>query len=255
MNYIIVIPSYNREELLKKTTLPLLKDIPSSIDINVLTDIDYQYNLTDRFKQITAPKGIGNVRNFIRRNWKGHKVLMIDDDIDSIDELVINMIDGSKKLEPIDNLHEFIMNCWSVADEKCANLWGVNLYHNAFFCRNTLTTKICYINGSFTGLNLNNKQDIEKSLQTELDHFEDFDFTIQTFIRDGTVLKFNNVCLKTKCFRAEGGIAEEVGGLKKRKEKAIINGKILQERFPGYCTLYKKKKFDVYNLKLKYPKK
>ena len=253
MSYVIVIPSYNREALLKKTTLPLLKDIPLDIPIYILTDEEYKYELDERYTQITPPdRGIGNVRNFIRLRWAGCNVLMIDDDIDSVDELVIRQ--GKKYLEPIQDLHDFILNCWAEAIRENAYLWGVNLYHNAYFCRHTTTTKICYINGSFTGLRLMGNDQL-KPLKTDIDHFEDFDFTIQTFIRDGVVLKFNSVCLKTKCFRAEGGIAEEVGGLDIRKQKAITNGKILEDKYPDYCKLYKKKKFDVYNIKLKMPKK
>tara|TARA_R110002020_G_scaffold431901_2_gene641965 strand:- start:4422 stop:5183 length:762 start_codon:yes stop_codon:yes gene_type:complete len=241
MDYLIIIPSYNREKLLKETTLKLLENVEHRIII--LYDKDYPYSPIDNIEQIEAPRGIGNVRNYIREHYNGYRILMIDDDINSIDKLN----DDGITFSPI-NFNEWVKTAWETASKENVKLWGVNLYHNSFFCRQTITTKLCYINGSFTGLDLTDNQ---LPLKTELDHMEDYDFTIQHFIRDKGVLKFNDVCLKTKCFRKEGGIAEELGGLDKRKLKAKINGEILENRYPNLCSLYKKKKFDVYNIKLK----
>lgn len=238
-DYIIVIPSYNREKLIYETTIPLLIEI--DVPIYILVDEKYKYDLPSRYKQIVGPRGIGNVRNFIRKKFNGKKVLMIDDDIESIDIL------DNNTLRPIYNLKKWINQCWETAEEQNVKLWGVNLYHNSFFCRKTMTTNLCYINGSFTGIDLTER---EEPLETTLDHFEDYDFSIQHFLRDGKVLKFNDVCLKTKCFRKEGGIAEELGGLDKRKEKADINGQILLDKYPDQISLVYSKKFKITNIKL-----
>ena len=238
-NYTIVIPSYKRKNLLKSTTLKLLENIKAPIHL-LLSEGD-DYDVSHNIKKILAPNGIGNVRNFIRQKYNGRRIIMIDDDIDSIDILINN------KLEPVKDLNKLINYGFQACEENMSKIWAVNLFHNAFYCRDSISTKICYMNGSFTGLDLTGN---EEPLKTSIDHFEDFDFTIQHYIRDGAVCKLNNICLKTKCFRANGGIAEQVGGLDKRKQTAFTNGTILEAKYSNYCKLYAKKKFNVYNLKL-----
>lgn len=242
MDYIIVIPSYNREQLLKDTTLKLLENIRK--EIFVLTDKDYQYDLIGypEIKQMIAPKGIGAVRNYIRKEFNGQRVLMIDDDILSIDRLEDN------ELIPVENLNDTIDLFWIEMEKHNAKLGGVNLHYNAWYASYGVSKRLTYINGSFTFLDLTDNQ---PPLTTQFNHFEDYDFTIQHFIRDGIVMKFKNICLKTKCFNRKGGIVEQLGGIEKRKKEALDNGQLIVNKYPQYSSLKYSKKYKIMNLKLK----
>ena len=56
MDYILVIPSYNREELFLDTTHKLIKDI--DVDKYLLTDHEYPYKHISGYRQIQIIKFI-----------------------------------------------------------------------------------------------------------------------------------------------------------------------------------------------------
>ena len=64
---------------------------------------------------------------------------------------------------------------------------------------------------------------------------------MEHFLRDGGVVRFNKIAVKTKYFEQEGGICGSLGGLENRKKTMEINSKYLVERFPGMCRLHEKK--------------
>ena len=242
MNYIIVIPSYNREELFLKTTHQLIKHLDCKKYL--LTDKEYPYKYIEGYEQQNAPSGIKNVRNYIRNIFNGKKVLCIDDDI-------IKLSRGTKSgfVDIYNNeLTTFIIDCWKRMQKENCYLGGINLHYNSFFCRNGISTNLTYINGSFTFFDL--KNNIEP-IYINVDHYEDYETSILYFQRDGKICKFCDVCIKTKCYNPVGGICEQLGGLDIRKESCYINGLMMEAVYPEYCKLGYSKKHNCYNLKLK----
>ena len=214
--FTIVIPSYNRADLLLETTfkylVKVIKDL-SKVNIDILVNDNisiehlnkylmyFPYNDHLHLRQMPPHvKSIGGVRNWIRQTYTGN-VLMMDDDITGI-------------------------------HHKC-NEW-------------TITTKLSYVNGSFTGIILPDAQDI----RTDIDHFEDYLFSILHWLKDGVVVKYSGVCLKTKPFNTDGGICEQKGGMGSRREEAFFNSKMLHLWFPELLSVKYSKKYKIDNIRL-----
>jgi hypothetical protein len=252
-NYRICIPSFNRPEIIKTKTLKLLEKY--NIEFNIIDifieneeqfDLYYE-NLKDNVKYhdlnliITDTKGIKEKRNFIRNYYYHYEdcefICSIDDDID---ELCIKVDD--KKIKPIDNLNEVIINNFVYTKKLNLNIWGVSAYHNPFFLQDKISTNLKYICGAFFGFIVDKKKEI---LQTNFNHYEDFEFSILHFIRDGGVVRFNNICIITKYF-GDGGINESYNGLENRKLDMKKSGEKFVEMYPEYSRLIQKKYgFDI----------
>tara|TARA_R110000851_G_scaffold320815_1_gene485872 strand:+ start:295 stop:1062 length:768 start_codon:yes stop_codon:yes gene_type:complete len=239
IDYKIVIPSYQRPQIFKDKTLALLKKYKIPIDnIDLLLGTpeegqEYRKVLGNGFATnfiYHGQKGIGAVRNFIKWYYKYQTnikyVIYLDDDIEDI-------LDWDK---PIENFESFIENMFYETETKGLNLWGVSAFHNPFFLKKTITTNLKYICGAFNGEIIDRtKHDI----YTEYDHFEDFAFTCEHYIRDGGVVRNNGVCIKTKYF-SPGGICASYGGLENRKKDMEEASKHFKWRYGNMCRVIEK---------------
>ncbi len=249
-----VCPTYKRSKLLCQTTLPLLDSngideislYLSSDQIKVYRDEISKYNFNIRILYIgTEITGIGNIRNLIRDSYgEGTNVLMIDDDIKSL----MFKPEHSNKLETLDNISEFVHRMFERCVENDVYMWGVQLHNNPYFMHSDFTTGLSYINGSFTGIRI---EHTKRKIRSDINHFEDYLFSMLHFIRDKSILKAANVCLLTKCFNPVGGIAQQAGGLAGRKKAAVTNGAKLELHFGDLLYLKHSKKYDIVNIKLK----
>tara|TARA_R110002012_G_scaffold85400_1_gene212989 strand:+ start:1649 stop:2428 length:780 start_codon:yes stop_codon:yes gene_type:complete len=205
-----------------------------------------KYNFNIRILYIgTEITGIGNIRNLIRDSYgEGTNVLMIDDDIKSL----MFKPEHSNKLETLDNISEFVHRMFQRCVENDVYMWGVQLHNNPYFMHSEFTTGLSYINGSFTGIRI---EHTKRKIRSDINHFEDYLFSMLHFIRDKSILKAANVCLLTKCFNPVGGIAQQAGGLVGRKKAAVTNGAKLELHFGDLLYLKHSKKYDIVNIKLK----
>lgn len=262
MKVTYVCPSYKRAKLLCKTTLPLLDNngineislYLSNDQIKMYRDEISKYNFNIRILYIgTDITGIGNIRNLIRESYgEGTNVLMIDDDIKALMFKPIKLKNYTKeesnKLETLDNISEFVDKMFKRCIDDNVYMWGVQLHNNPYFMHSEFTTGLSYINGSFTGIRIEHSK---KKIRTDINHFEDYLFSMLHFIRDKSILKAANVCLLTKCFNPIGGIADQSGGLAGRKAEAVKNGANLELHFGDLLYLKHSKKYDIVNIKLK----
>ena len=254
MKVTYVCPSYNRAKLLCQTTLPLL-DCNGIDEISLFLSSDqlemyrheiskYTFNIKIHYVP-TEIVGIGNIRNLIRESYgEGSNILMIDDDIKDIKFKP----EGSDDLESMDNINEFVNNMFQRCIDEDIYMWGVQLHNNPYFMKGKYTTGLSYINGSFTGIRIEHSK---RKIRSDINHFEDYLFSILHFIRDKSVLKASNVCLITKCFNPDGGIADQSGGMGGRKIEAVANGAKLDLHFRDLLYLKHSKKFNIINIKLK----
>ena len=260
--FTIVIPSYNRADLLLETTfkylVKVIKDL-SKVNIDILVNDNisiehlnkylmyFPYNDHLHLRQMPPNvKSIGGVRNWIRQTYTGN-VLMMDDDITGIHHKCNDK--ETKELMDDNNFITWVNDAFTRTLASGASMWGVQLFDNPFFLRGnewTITTKLSYVNGSFTGIILPDAQDI----RTDIDHFEDYLFSILHWLKDGVVVKYSGVCLKTKPFNTDGGICEQKGGMGSRREEAFFNSKMLHLWFPELLSVKYSKKYKIDNIRL-----
>jgi hypothetical protein len=102
----------------------------------------------------------------------------------------------------------------------------------------TITTNLKYIIGAFNGLVKPSEGNL---IETDIDHGEDIQYTLEHFLQDGGVVRFNNYCLNTKYYREEGGMCCDMGGQEKRNENAKESLTYLENEYPGMGKLIQKK--------------
>ena len=267
--YIIAIPSYNRPELIQNKTLSLLhKHNINPKQIHIFVADREQYDLykskipRDLYnKLIIGVKGLKNQRNYINNYYpEGYHIVEMDDDIDKIVELVMirkgsrsssrSQSQSQKKsqspkktLQPIKNLDEFIKKAFSRCISNGIFLWGVYPLANSHFMTDTITTDLRFIVGPFWGMINRHRPD----LQLTIDEKENSERTLQHWVIDGTVLRFNNIGIETNYYKNKGGMQEEG---KNRKEEALQSVIYLHKQYPKITKIHLGKKSGVPEIKL-----
>lgn len=259
--YIIAIPSYNRPELIQNKTLSLLhKHNINPKQIHIFVADREQYDLykskipRDLYnKLIIGVKGLKNQRNYINNYYpEGYHIVEMDDDIDKIVELVMirkgsrssSRSQSTKKtLQPIKNLDEFIKQAFSRCISNGIFLWGVYPLANSHFMTDTITTDLRFIVGPFWGMINRHRPD----LQLTIDEKENSERTLQHWVIDGTVLRFNNIGIETNYYKNKGGMQEEG---KNRKEEALKSVIYLHKHYPKITKIHLGKKSGVPEIKL-----
>lgn len=240
-NYKICIPSYKRPQLIKDYTLKLLDKYyvnKDNIDIIVENEDmkkEYLESLGNDYNIIVSDtNGICEKRNFVRHYYQHETdvkyLVCIDDDIE-------NLIDYDVPLTPI-GFEKTIQTGFEECEKNNLYLWGVSPFHNVFFLSKKVSTNLKYICGALFGLIIDRTKDV---IYSDLDHYEDFLFTCEHFIRDNGVVRLNWIALKTKYFNPKGGITEWYGGVRARKEAQIKNATYMKDRYGDMCRVIIKK--------------
>ena len=231
MDIEIAIPTYNRVSILQHKTLPLLEAIPKQYIKIYVEDQDqfniYKHTLPDYDIIITNTVGIGEKRNYIKKNTTAKYLLQIDDDIQAIKDW------NGIALSP-ENIYDLIKKGFKECEEAHLHLWGICCYYNPFFLHNTTSTNLKFICGGFHGIIT------DKIIETEINTFEDYFNTCSYFKSDGGVLRFNGYGLKTKTFTEKGGL-QYLLPLDERNKEEEKNAKILRSRFGKMLSIINKK--------------
>jgi len=246
MNFRIAIPTIARVKTIRKKTIGYLQR--TNID---LTKIDLFFSdpsEIDEYKKELKDIPIANYiptnqrhirlqRNFIVKYYPEDTfVLGIDDDISSVQMRV-----NQKKTQEITDLKEFIDQAFEISQSHKFDIWGVNAVLNPYFMRTDISFNLRYIVGCFYGWrNTHQPKNIlstEKGIDGMLYGKEDFEKSIQYYIADGGVTRFNYVAPKTKYYSEDGGIQTY------RTMQNEQNGvDYLVKRYPLFCKENKNKK-------------
>jgi len=206
----VAIPSYQRFETLRNKSLALLKKLNIPMDSVYVFCVEEEY---DQYKQlpchvVIGKHGLRNQRNFIIDYFEeGAKLLCMDDDIESID--------GAIDFEEV----------FETMREKGARLAGIYPCFNPFFRakQKPLTTDLRFIIGCFYFCI--NQHDMKE--QDDFMNKDDYSRTIRYFQRDGIVLRYNRVAVKTKHYSSGG-----LGKFKDRLEQSKKECELFQSMYP-----------------------
>ena len=229
MEYVVAIPSYNRPAEIIKKTLKTLADGGVSkerIFIFVANDEQAELYKPTGYKIVVGVLGIANQRVFISNYFPvGQYIISLDDDVEELQTL------HESKLVRLTDLHTFFTSSYETLMRENLFIWGIYPVRNAFFMKSGVMTKslkfligVCYgyINRNIPELypTAEGKEDIEQS--------------ILYFKRDGGVIRFNNIAVKTK-FNAEGGLGKD------RFEMNEKASQLLQKKYPDVVKIFHRK--------------
>jgi hypothetical protein len=220
--------------VLEKKTLDTLLDggIKSSqIYIFVANEKEkklYEAISSSKYNTIVVGKlGIANQRNFIKHYFKeGEYVVSIDDDVEGLYKL-----QGSQ-LTKVKDVAAFFKSAFDHLKKENKYLWGIYPVHNPYFMNKTVSNKLSFIIGALHGYIVRHDKSLEPSILSE--GKEDYEQSILYYLKDGGVIRFNNITIKTK-FLAAGGLGKD------RFERNKKSAKYLQKKYPKLVTIFHRK--------------
>lgn len=189
---------------------------------------------------------IARVRNWILDNRSSDRLLIIDDDIESVKRW--ELVDGTwlHKILSGEEFLEFIEHGFELAAEWGVRLWGMNCLgdkgsyreYTPFACKS-------YISASFHGL-----IDPELRYDETIPLKEDFDFCIQNLREYRSTLRFNMCSMVKKDHGNPGGCAVYRTIEKEKEQLALLQRKwgsriIKNDLGASSVTRTKKVSFDL----------
>jgi hypothetical protein len=224
LSYKIAIPSHKRSKIICQKTLPLLRGLGFPADIihifiNPPEMEEYSTAIAKAFPDYlpimcNGRAGTSGQRRAIEDFFFDQKVICFDDDIGGL------KIWGSDLAVP-----QLFEECFSIAEKSGCNLWGLHPSDNGLSMKDMATVGLSYIIGSCFGMKCVYKIDYTNNLT------EDFERTVQYYKKDGKVIRFNGIGIKTKYFAA-GGLEEFRVG-----DAQIEAAKDFHNRHPMLCRL------------------
>ena len=244
VNYVVAIPTYNRQDVLERKTLKtLIEGGVSKNRIYLFVANKEQYKLYEEvipknmYKEIIiGKKGIANQRNFIANYFhEGQYIISMDDDVEEF-----QMLKG-EKLVKLKNVDDFFVNAYKLLKKNKLFIWGIYPVQNPFFMYKEITTDLRFIIGVTYGFITRHTRKLRPSINAETK--EDYEQTILYYNMDGGVMRFNNITTKTK-FNAPGGLGTD------RYERNKSAATYLFKTYPDIVTVFQRKN-GTYEVKLK----
>lgn len=230
----IAIPSYNRPDTIGKQTLKFLKDggvAKDNIYVFVANKAEanrYETSIPkDLYGKIVVGKmGISFQRTFIATYFPiGQYVVSIDDDVDRLEML------SGEKLVKITDVNGFFLDAHQALIKENLFIWGLYPVRNAFFMQKGCSTNLKFIMGGLNGFI--NRRVVPSGKIAEK---EDCELSILYFLKDGGMLRYNDVTIKTKK-HARGGL----GKLDQRFDANEKASKYLKRKYPDLITIFHRK--------------
>jgi len=214
-DYVVAIPSYRRSVLVCKKTLATLfgksqeeKGVAENKVYVFVANKQEMVEYTKKVKEVypdvhivLGKKGITSQRRFIVSYFdEGQCIVSMDDDIHGMYK---KEGDRLKKMTPSE-ISTFFVEAFRDLRERALYLWGVYPVANAFFMkREPITTNLRFIIGTCYGF-INRPK--ETSIVPTLEEKEDYEMSILYYVKDGGVLRFNDITFKTRFHNPEGGL-------------------------------------------------
>lgn len=230
----IAIPSYNRYNRMKTLETLHRHNIPKDM-INVFV-VEEEYDLYKKHlnpehynKLIIGKKGLINQRKYIEDYYAlNTEIVSCDDDIDDFD------IPENKTLA------NFFNQAFETCMNKNAYIWGVYPVYNKFYRekQKPLSEDLVFICGCFYGFINRKIEELDCSIciKNNTSQKEDVEKTLKYYLKDGIVLRFNNVGVKTRYYSVGG-----LGNLKSRLDENNMIAQELCKAYPEYMTLKTRK--------------
>jgi hypothetical protein len=235
LSYIVAIPSYDRPEAIVQKSLKTLLDggVPNNLVhifvANAAEEKRYKSFVPKELygKIVVGKIGITEQRKYIIEYYpENQPIVSIDDDVEGLFKKV-----SDKELKKVTNIHKFFTDAFQTLKKENLYIWGIYPVHNPFFMKNKTTTDLKFIIGTLYGFINRKTNDVQPS--SKIKEKEDYEQSIKYFMKDGGVVRFNDVTIKAKK-HAPGGLGVTEG----RLEANRVAAEYLEKTYPGYVSVF-----------------
>ena len=229
-DYILIIPTHRRAELLLNKTWSLLQrtgfNMPDAI-IWVNDEEDYkEYCKLFPESQIRiGGSSLTEKRNLIVNSFPiESNIVQIDDDIDQI----YVMKEKGKKVA-LKDFNKLVALGFSYCESESSSFWGVYPIDNPLCMNSFVRRNLCYCIGALFGI-------VNKRVSVSLDCAEDFERTLKFWELEKKVIRLDFVGISTKYYTTSGGLQTI-----RTEEKNYSDKKTLVDRYSGLAKLITKR--------------
>jgi hypothetical protein len=247
IDYVIAIRSYKRVKEIGKKTLRVLKEnnIPDNkIYIFCAEEEIEEYRNEYPQHHICngGDKGVAYCGNLIIDYFdKGKYIIEMDDDVRRI-----YTCNSTSRKDDVDyKLENLIRRGYKLMKENNTILWGTYSVNNSYFMWNNkeeVSNGLRFCIGRVFGF-IN-----DSDIKVKDDCREDYERTIKTFIKYGSVIRFNKISVVADTFTGKGGLNEI-----RTKQKMQDSVDYMVNTYPEYCAnkkVSKSRKYPEIRLKL-----
>ena len=238
MKFKIVIPSYNRVEILKERTLSFLEKHKINKDSIYIFVVREEYDkyanaLHDDYNIVIGKKGISNQRSFISDYFKeGEPLISMDDDVKELLELYT--FNNKKKLKPLKAFKQLLYTTFIDMRIRSVRMCGFYPVKNAFFMSHTTSLDLKFCIGQFR-LFFNFKE-IEMNRKYTL--LEDYETTLKYYLYDDSkIMRKNYICMDADYNKLPGGLSDTADRRYVVKQKEV---ELFYHDFSVYCFIKEK---------------
>lgn len=248
IDYKIAVPSYQRSKTIQDKTFKVFEQHnipPEKVTVFVADDSEYEVyskELADHKygkNIVVGVPTIGAQRNWIEKYYpEGTYLMMFDDDVQEVQRRNENV-----KLEPIDDLYSEVIEAgFRACEEHGAKTFGIYAASNAFFMKERVQTKLCYVIASMFGVIVEH----DDYLARVTNHGEDYEYSLRQYVKHGVLARLDWITVKSNYYKEEGGLQAI------RTEEYVYNSiKKISELFPELCSMYVRETTGHAELRLK----
>ena len=248
MSYQVAIPSKSRADIVVARTLKFLQreGVPEEFITVFVIDIEeeeYCNAIYEHYPAVNVKVGVPYLpaqRNFIQGYYEeGTHILFLDDDVESWD------ISHSLSFKEL-SLEQFIVKAFEYCNSVGSYIWSIYPVFNPFYRERNkeITHNSTYLIGAFYGI-VNRKGFLHST--PDVNEKEDVRRSLDYFIHDKIVVRFNRIGFVTKYFGKKGGM----GTLEQRLEEAEIQTGLIYEEYGSEYISMKVKKSGLYDVRFK----
>jgi len=221
--YVVAIPTYHRSDKIVHKSLKTLQEggVPAGHIVLFVANREeeavYREAVpSDLYSRIVVGvPGIAKQRTFIRDYFPvGQRVVSIDDDVEGLFRKK-----GPKGLDRIRDVDAFFKAAFGTLEKEGLYLWGIYPVRNPFFMKDGVSTGLKFIIGALHGYIVRHDKGITPSVDSE--GKEDYEQSILYYQKDGGIVRFNDVGIKTQ-FLAKGGLGPDRFAMNKAAANYLV---------------------------------
>lgn len=233
--YKIAIPTHRRSDTINKKTLKLLAGFnPADVYLFISDKEDFdkynqsysKYNLV-----LTNCETVRDKFNYIQTYFSnGTFVIVLEDDIDSIQSLVTN------------DLRKILNYIYNYCYTNKIKAFGVYPSSNKFFMSKTIEVGLTYIVANMFGFLSEHNSALLCNLKTK----NDYERSVKYYQHYGMIARFNFISCKTNNYKNKGGMQLLDDRTQLEKEASLS----LVSMYPNIFTINNKRKSGYTELKM-----